>query len=591
MHGPARQQAWGTVAAWAAVLLAFAAMAGSAVATKSPTMDEPVHAMSGWLALRNGDYRLEVANPAGWKMWAALADACTPLRLDQAGPLWRPVAWHPAAELPWVRQTLFDTPGNDGGRFVARARFMMLTVAIGLCAATAAWAYQLAGPVAAVVAVCLLAFDPTVLGQAPLVKSDLAEGLALVAAAWLTWRLGQRVTVGRVIGLAAVCGAAINVKFSGVLVGPMVALPLVMRALSPAVWPTFGGAARTRLARVAVVAVVATVAVAGTVGVTWACYRFRYAPTPSPGVAIDMAAVRTFADAAGAGPIGDLCVWVDQHRLLPQAFTAGLLNQAGDVRMWPAYLDGVVYSGGRWQYFPLALAYKTPLVELATAAVVIGVGLVAGLKRTWRQAGVAWGATCVAIPGGMFGAAALATSFNAGLRSLLPLYPFLAIAGGAAAAWAWRRRPGVTAAVGATLLVSQVSVAVRAWPDYISYFNSAVDGSAHLSDGNLDWGQDIPYLVDWQRRHPGMRLYIDLFTPVDPTFYGLRYQKLWERTAEGRPRLNLPAGTAVVAVSVTHLQGMYVDAAQRPLLSRLAAATPVEVLHGTIRLYDWPLPP
>ncbi len=69
-----------------------------------------------------------------------------------------------------------------------------------------------------------------------------------------------------------------------------------------------------------------------------------------------------------------------------------------------------------------------------------------------------------------------------------------------------------------------------------------------------------------------MPLYADLFTSVDPAFYGLRFHRLWERTAAGRPELHLPPGPAVLAVSVTHLQGLYVDPDQWPLLSRLNAA-------------------
>ena len=136
---------------------------------------------------------------------------------------------------------------------------------------------------------------------------------------------------------------------------------------------------------------------------------------------------------------------------------------------------------------------------------------------------------------------------------------------------------------------------MSAWPDYLPFFNRAaggpVAGRGLLADANLDWGQDVPALVAWQRAHPSADLYVDLFAAVDPAFYGLRCHKLWERTADNRPVLHLPPGPAVLAVSATQLQGLYVAPEQWPLLSRLARQTPREVLHGTIYLFDYRPPP
>jgi hypothetical protein len=581
-----------TVAACAAMLVAFAALAGSAASTKSPTMDEPGHALSGWVALRQADYRLDVTNPAAWKMFAALGDLAASPQLAGGGPLWQPVAWQPSAELPWARTTLFDTPGNDGGRFVGRARAMMLVVAVALGVAIAAWSSRLGGPVAAVVALGLFAFDPNFLAHASLVKSDVAEGLALLGLSWATWRFGQRATVARAVGLGLLCAAAVNVKFSGLLAGPVLVALLAARAAGPTPWPAFGRVAGTRGRRMGVAAMSVVVAGASAHAFTWAVYRFRYRPAPDPAVAIDLPAVlRYVTPPAGPGPLVQLCAFADHHHLLPQAFVAGLLNQVGNVHQWPAYLDGAVYTTGKWQYYPLAAAYKTPLAELGAWAGAAAVAIAVGLTRGWRRPGAAWAVACVGGPAVAFGAAAVTAGLNVGLRNVLPVYALADVAVGCAAAWAWRRWRRTTSIVLLLLATGQVAAAITAWPDYIPFFNAAVGGPvagrAHLGDGNLDWGQDVPALVDWQRAHPDVPLYADLFTPVDPAFYGLRYHKLWERTPAGRPELHLPPGPAVLAVSATHLQGLYVDGDQVPLLDRLAVERPREVLHGTIYLFDY----
>ena len=575
----------------AALLAAFAVLAWTAARTKSPTMDEPTHAVAGWLALHDGNYRFEVANPALWKMWAAVGNVRATVATDRTGDVWRPVTWLPRVEVPWVRRTLFDTPGNDGGAFVSRSRAMMLVVGVALGGAIAAWAYRLAGPAAAVTAAGLFAFDPTFLAHAPLVKSDVAESLALLAVGWAAWRLGRRATVGRAAALGLLGAVAVNVKFAGLIAGPMGVALLATRAMSAEPWAVGRRAADSRGRRLAVAGVSAVVAGVVGLGSTWAVYRFRYQPAVDPAVAVDMAAVTAYADREGAGPLAAFATWADRHRLLPQAFSAGLLNQAGNLRHWDAFLDGDRYDGGRWQYYPLAAAYKTPVAELAAFAMAAAVGVAAGLSRAWRRPGAAWAAVCLGLPAAAFGAAALTTPLNVGLRNVLPLYAYADVTAGCAAAWAWRRWPRATVGVAAVVLGSMAVTAGRAWPDYLPFFNAAVgDARAErdrLADANLDWGQDVPALVQWQRAHPDAVLYADLFTSVEPAFYGLRYHKLWERTAAGRPELHLPTGRAVLAVSATHLQGLYVDPDQRPLLGRLARTEPRAVLHGTIYLYDY----
>ncbi len=83
-----------------------------------------------------------------------------------------------------------------------------------------------------------------------------------------------------------------TVKFSGLLAGPLLAAVLAARAVGPTPWPAFGRVAGTRAARLAVAAAGGAVAVVGCWGVVWACYRFRYQPTPTPGVSLDVPAVR-----------------------------------------------------------------------------------------------------------------------------------------------------------------------------------------------------------------------------------------------------------------------------------------------------------
>jgi hypothetical protein len=52
-------------------------------------------------------------------------------------------------------------------------------------------------------------------------------------------------------------------------------------------------------------------------------------------------------------------------------------------------------------------------------------------------------------------------------------------------------------------------------------------------------------------------------------------------------RPDAPEKPAVLAVSASNLQGLYLDDRWRPFYTALRSRTPLEVLGGTIYLYDY----
>src|SRR5271154_2685323 len=124
----------------------------------------------------------------------------------------------------------------------------------------------------------------------------------------------------------------------------------------------------------------------------------------------------------------------------------------------------------------------------------------------------------------------MASDLNIGIRHVLPLYPFIFVAMGWAATMAWERwRRGT----GVVLLIVMSALAVEslgAFPNFIPFFNAAAGGSTGgfhlLGDSNLDWGQDLPLLSDWQHAHPRTPLYLSYFGLADPSYYGIRYTNL-----------------------------------------------------------------
>ena len=106
------------------------------------------------------------------------------------------------------------------------------------------------------------------------------------------------------------------------------------------------------------------------------------------------------------------------------------------------------------------------------------------------------------------GCGSLFTPLNIGYRHILPVYlPVFAAAG--AGVWALGRRSRWGLLFMGVLLAGQIPTAARIYPDYLSYFNPLAGGTRggyrHLTDSNVDWGQDLPALAAWLRPIPPLR--------------------------------------------------------------------------------------
>jgi len=224
----------------ALMLILFAVLAWSACTKKCATADEPLHAGAGWMHWRYGDYRVDPEDPPLFEYWAMLVQGRDALKVDLDDPLWKrlPVNWQEHGD--WCAKTLFLTPPNDGKGFIERSRMTMLVLGVGLGLLIIGWAWKLAGAAAGVSAAVLYGLDPNFLAHAPLVKNDVPFSLVLAGAVMMTWLVGRRATLLRLIVLGLLVGAALTVKFSGVMVGPIVAVLLLGRALFPSQWVFLG---------------------------------------------------------------------------------------------------------------------------------------------------------------------------------------------------------------------------------------------------------------------------------------------------------------------------------------------------------------
>ena len=133
--------------------------------------------------------------------------------------------------------------------------------------------------------------------------------------------------------------------------------------------------------------------------------------------------------------------------------------------------------------------------------------------------------------------AAMFGGLNLGYRLMLPVLPFaLMIAGQGAASVATfslreqvRGEPSAgtrpwSAAIAGVLLAWLVIDSLASAPSHLAYFNQLINRDRDyeaLVDSNLDWGQDLIALREWQRTNIVTDLNLAYFGTARPQAYGV----------------------------------------------------------------------
>ncbi len=599
-------------------LIAFGAIGFGAWSGKSAIFDEPFHYLSGWLQMHYGDFRCNPEDPPLWKYYAALGTSQEDIAVNFRSPRWDYMLRSiPGGEVLFSDETFYQTPGADPDGLLRAARLRMVLIGVALGGVIAWWAWRLRGPLAGVVAAGVFALDPNFLANTPIVKNDVPITLVFVLLMMAVWLLGERGTWPRCVAIMVLVGAALTTKFSGVLAIPMLVIALFCRSMMKCEWLFWGWTLTTRAKRLGASALVLISCLLFGYFFIWLCYGFRFGPSPDPSVKFDfkepIVDIGENEMQLRQNPVPTevsieqynkwLAQWkpdfvvragrvVNADHLVPQAWLFGFLYTYGTAMARRAFLCGEIRIQGWWYYFPLAILFKTPVATLIAVVTALVIG--AAMLRS-KIASRGWPICALTIAPVFYMAVAMRSNLNIGLRHILPVYPFLFILVGVAAAAAYQRRPKLTAGILLVLLGGLLTETIAAYPNYIPFFNAAAGGSRGgirlLSDANLDWGQDLPALAQWQREHPDRQLYLSQFALPDPRFYKIAYIEMKGGGLEHQDESSPSGLPPVYAISAVNLQGTYVaPEVYRDIYSKFAKMKPFEVLNGTIYLFDQPSP-
>ena len=513
------------------LLLLMAANLLASISRKSITNDEIVHIPSGYYHLVAGKFQLNNEHPPLVKMWAAL-----PLLFIQPNeslPAPGAVIGNYSQETWKYLEEFWPNNRTHFESISFWTRAMMIPITLGLGLLIFVFARNLFGARAAVLAVALYTLEPTVLAHGRIVHTDLPAAFAFLAFVVVLRHYLRARTPRRALLLGLVSGLALVVKFSMIVLLPMLAGLAIAGSV-------FARRLRESRKRIAIHLAIAICAILFIVN---AAYYFRRPPIE----AADVKWVQTMSAPAFNSWMTFFQVG---SKVVPTYFLFGqynlmLHNRDGHA----ASLLGQYGRNGWWYYFPVAFALKTSLPFLIVSVAALAWMLWTLLrKKDWR---FLW----LMAPFATYAALSMSSRINIGVRHFLPAYPFLFIAGAALLDRLLRAKYAHHLMVALVLLTfGWMSVEMlRAYPDYIPYMNQLASGHPkwwYLSDSNVEWGDDARALAEYLHAHGETEVRGAISGGWGTLqFYGIGYHEIFPKPGRVIPK------TRYVAIGASFLNG------------------------------------
>lgn len=570
-----------------ALLILQAALIVFTIHRESLTFDEEDHMYAGYRMWTAADYGLNPEHPPLVKLLAAV-------------PILGQKLWTPplmgiffkgeamAGGMQWLAH-------NDDvtRRIIFRMRLATILLAVALSLLIFIATREWFGENAAFIALIFAIFEPNFLAHSGLVTTDIGCALFFLGAVFTFYGYVKQPSWTRMLIAGIAAGLLLATKHSGILVGPI--LP-VMAAYEALVAPA-GNRMRVALRLAGACAVIAIVSVV----VLWSFYGFRYTARPAGLQLIPPLA----AYVSDLKPLDkSIILAIARMHLLPESYIFGLVDIRVFAKNFNSFLLGRWYPHGILWYFPVVILIKATLglltaIALTVFAIVTGKFDAHFKLGTPSQLDRGRAVVYLAVAGTVFLAVAIQNGLNIGVRHILPVFAVavvLAAAGLASLAarsraWAW------TCAV---LLAAHVVSSLSVYPNIIAYANEAWGGARNthllLGDSNVDWGQQLIQVKQWEDRHPGKECWFAYFVGglVSPEMYGVHCHVLPNSMMSHVPFGGLemvpPLIHGSVLLSASEVAGGTWPLTEMNPYSRFQNLKPDEEIDYGILVYDGDIP-
>ncbi len=533
------------------LLTLHVSLAVRSLVLENPTIDEVIHLPAGISYWQRGNFGPYHHNPPLVKLIAAL-----PVLMNHDVSMrYSSQSWgEPPNKAAFGHEFAVDNARNYFEIFTSARLVMPLFSVIGGLVVFF-WSRDLYGTAGGLLSLALWVFCPNVLAHCRLVTTDMGGTSLGVVATYFFWRYLKRPSWLRACVAGVILGLAQLSKFSLILlygIWPMMWLVHLVadRDQGKLLRQVLRGVGHGLVVVVLSLLVIDAGYFFEGVGIPLGKFEFvsRFLTVDTkPGMwrprssdALIDAAYHYRINRFRGTPLGAIPVPLPKHYLLgfddqkfeaegvPVKFT-DRRSSSEEIRGYPVYLDGELRQKSWWYYYYLTLVYKVPegtwaLILASFAALVFA-----------RNRPTRWVDELIvlAIPAVILLVMSEFTNINLGLRYVLPVFPYLYIAVGKLVPWCASlvdrsKRRAATIFLGGSLAAT-VAATLFITPHYLAYFNGVsggpANGSAHLIDSNLDWGQDLVGLRRWLKQNaPNEKVGLAYFGQINPDIFGARVE-------------------------------------------------------------------
>ncbi len=520
-----------------ALLTIHAGLLAYGAAVHSPCIDEVGHLAAGLSHWQLGRFDLYHVNPPLVRMVAAV-----PVLFAQPKTDWSAYSDAPGArsEFP-IGRDLITANGERSFWFFTWARWACIPFSLLGGYICFRWARELYGDGSGLLALTLWCFGPNILANGQMITPDMGATALGVTAAYFFWKWLKQPSWPLALASGLTLGLALLTKATWIILfGLWPALWLLWQlrrraaGFIPAVSPqqpvetkTAGTSPAARLGKKGRLTQLLQLATTLLLGLYVLNMGYGFEGWFQP-----LGEYHFVSDSlGGSAERGDFGArnrfagtWFGKVPIpVPRNYLEGIDVQKRDFEShYSSYLRGEWRQQGWWYYYLYGLAVKVPLGVWALAVLATILLFRRGYAASWRDELTLLGPAAVVLT-----LVSAETGFNHHLRYVLPIFPFWFV-WTSKAARAFRRLNRIVSVLTWAAAVWVVGSSLWVYPHCLSYFNELVggpeNGSAHLVDSSIDWGQDLFYLRDWLKAHPEARpLGLAYFGYFDPHVTGIGY--------------------------------------------------------------------
>lgn len=502
------------------LMLSFLILSFSAVFQKSITSDEPVHLTAGYEYLKYQDFRWNPEHPPLAKVIAALPLLLMDINSHDTAAFIEGRQFQHADDFLRIKNIKKLT-------FMLNAsRTMMLLFGVITMLVIFFWANEIAGETIALVSVALFAFSPVFLAHTPLITTDVSSASFGFLSFYMIWKLFQTASPGFLIFAGISMGLSLSSKHSMIIITP---IAIILFLIGPAIKNEIlkrvtSSMAKKNLLRqigffsiyfiifllsinqsffgVSLVALLTAVVMAlhliklleakniinlqSTTDIRDYFLSVSFMSLVYILIALIVTPVFYF-DYAGSIFSGDL--FKSFNNLVY------VIHQATQGHRYPTFLNGQHSWTGFGSYYLFTFITKASIPLIIC---LFGSFILIFADRKTRNPLV-----FLLLP--VFIYMFLITVFNKsqiGIRHAIFIFPFIMVAAAVLIKFIKEKMGGRPAMITALVLIFlQAITAAKTFPDYISFTNGLLfkpqNAYMHMSDSNLDWGQNVKSLVKY----------------------------------------------------------------------------------------------